>query len=93
MTETTGLLPRYIEDHEIHWPVNGKISQDERVQGEMLLVSLARWLARKEFSHTLMKNGIRGIDPVSFANGTARHLDENRVRLREQAKALVASLP
>jgi hypothetical protein len=59
-----------------------------RVQAEVLLATMARWIARQ---HVKEQNQQKVWDAVGLANATTAYLIEHRSRLRTEAKLILSS--
>lgn len=72
-------------------PHGAVMRQEERVQAEALINALMRWMAKREITEQWKAQGnkLGWIDPVALAIETNKRVRENRVRLREQAVALI----
>ena len=68
-----------------------KLDSGDRVQALVLLEMLARYLAKKEVRNRLRDMGKWRweSDPVEFNSAVNAYLQENRFRLREEARAIL----
>jgi hypothetical protein len=68
-----------------------KTKTDDRVQALMMLEVMARWLAKKAVKQHWKEMGRRTleIDPVELGKATNLYLNENRARLREEARTIL----
>jgi hypothetical protein len=68
-----------------------KINPKSRIEGEVLLATVIRHLARHEVKAALMGRQITEVDPVALANAVTAYIVEHRARLRTEAKLILSS--
>ena len=62
-------------------------SPANRVEAEVLLATMARWIARQ---HVREENEGKEWDPVQLANAVTAYVIEHRSRLRTEAKLILS---
>lgn len=65
-----------------------RLVRDLRVDTEVLIASISRWLAKKEVQ---AKDPSKRWDPVHLSNHTTFHLLRNKPRLRMEARVIIDS--